>query len=47
MFKIIRRFICKCKGHDWEVYAVSTGLGYYSYDIEKAGQCKRCGVTTH
>ena len=43
--KYIGGFICKYKGHDWEIYTVSTG--YYSYDIEQAGYCKRCGYDTH
>lgn len=41
----IKRLICKRKGHDWESYTVSTG--YWSYDIEQAGYCKRCGEDTH
>jgi hypothetical protein len=45
MLNIIKKIICKIKGHDWEVYAYSTG--YHSYDIEKAGHCKRCGADTH
>ena len=45
MIKWVKRLICKWKGHDWEVYAYQTG--YWSYDIEQAGHCKRCGVDTH
>ena len=45
MNKYIKKLICKIFGHDWEFYAYSTG--YYSYDIEKAGHCKRCGYDTH
>lgn len=36
---------CKIKGHDFETYAYQTG--YYSYDVEMAGHCKRCGFDTH
>lgn len=43
--KWIKRLICKYKGHDFEIYEFSTG--YYSYDIEMAGCCKRCGFDTH
>jgi len=45
MIKWIKRLICKHKGHKWEIYAVSTG--YWSYDIEQAGYCMRCGFDTH
>ncbi|WP_179215764.1 hypothetical protein [Paenibacillus sp. MY03] len=48
MKKLIRwiKFqICKFRGHDWTTYTVSTG--YYSYDIEQAGYCERCGYDTH
>lgn len=41
----IKKLLCKHKGHDWEVYSYSTG--YYSYDVEMAGYCKRCGFDTH
>jgi hypothetical protein len=41
----IKLYICKHVGHDWETYTVSTG--YYSYDIEQAGYCLRCGWDTH
>jgi hypothetical protein len=43
--KWLKKLICKIKGHDWEIYVYSTG--YYSYDVEKAGHCKRCGLDTH
>jgi len=43
--QFLSRPICRYKGHNWETYAVSTG--YYSYDIEQAGYCKRCGHDTH
>jgi len=39
------KLICKHKGHDWETYAYSTG--YYSYDVEQAGHCRRCHFDTH
>lgn len=45
MLKYLKRFICKYKDHDWITYAVSTG--YWSYDIEQAGYCRRCGFDTH
>ena len=45
MIRWIKSLICKRKGHDWDKYTVSTG--YYSYDIEQAGYCKRCGYDTH
>lgn len=45
MIKYIKRFICKHKGHKWTTYTVSTG--YWSYDIEQAGYCTRCGYDTH
>lgn len=41
----LRRRKCKRKGHDWEFYSVANG--YYSYDVEQAGYCKRCGEDTH
>jgi hypothetical protein len=41
----IKRLICKRKGHEWVTYTVSTG--YWSYDIEMAGYCTRCGYDTH
>lgn len=40
-----KELICKHKGHDWETYAYSTG--FYAYDVEQAGSCKRCGFDTH
>lgn len=40
-----KELICQHKGHDWETYAFSTG--YFSYDVEQAGHCKRCGFDTH
>lgn len=43
--QFVKELICKLKGHDWETYAYSTG--YYSYDVEQAGHCKRCGFDTH
>ena len=45
MIQWFKELICKRKGHDWDKYTVSTG--YYSYDIEQAGYCKRCGWDTH
>jgi len=42
---IIKRLICKLVGHKFTVYPKQ--LGYYSYDVEKAGYCKRCGFDTH
>ncbi len=45
MIKFIKRLICKHKGHDWDTYTVATG--YWSYDIEQAGYCTRCGYDTH
>lgn len=36
----------ECK-HDWTYYEVSTGLGYWSTDIEQAGYCRKCGYDTH
>ncbi|MEC4620879.1 hypothetical protein VST04_22565 [Bacillus paranthracis] len=45
MIKFIKRLICKHKGHDWDTYTVVTG--YWSYDIEQAGYCTRCGYDTH
>jgi hypothetical protein len=41
----VKRVVCKYKGHNWETYTVSTG--YWSYDIEQAGYCTRCGYDTH
>ena len=43
--KRIKQEICKHRGHKWEIYSVSTG--YYSYDVEQAGYCTRCGEDTH
>lgn len=37
--------LCKIFGHKLEVYEFKTG--YYSYDIEQAGYCVRCGYDTH
>jgi 2-polyprenyl-3-methyl-5-hydroxy-6-metoxy-1,4-benzoquinol methylase len=37
-------YIRKCN-HKWETYTVSTG--YYSYDVEQAGYCTKCGYDTH
>lgn len=31
--------------HEWTTYTVSTG--YWSYDIEQAGYCEKCGYDTH
>lgn len=48
MFKIkksIKELICRRYGHDWETYAYTTG--YFSYDIEQAGRCRRCHFDTH
>jgi len=43
--KFIKRLICRLIGHDFEIYPHP--IGYYSYDVEKAGICKRCGYDTH
>jgi hypothetical protein len=40
-----KELICEQEGHDWDTYTVSTG--YWSYDIEQAGYCLRCGEDTH
>lgn len=43
-------FICRRKGHDWEMYIADSGVNSYEsyYDnIEQAGYCKRCGYDTH
>jgi hypothetical protein len=45
--KWFKRLVCKIKGHDWETYAYMPKGGYYSYDFEQAGHCKRCGADTH
>lgn len=45
MIRFINRLICKYKGHNFEVYPFQ--VGYWSYDIEMAGYCKRCGFDTH
>ena len=45
--KNIKRLICKLIGHKFVIYPKPTGLKYYSYDVEKAGYCKRCGFDTH
>jgi len=45
LLKLIGRLICKWRGHCWVSYTVSTG--YWSYDIEQAGYCTRCGYDTH
>lgn len=45
MIKWIKSMICKRRGHKWDYYTVNTG--YWSYDIEQAGHCKRCGYDTH
>ncbi len=45
MFNYFKRLMCKYKGHNWETYTVS--MGYWSYDVEQAGYCKRCGYDTH
>ena len=45
MFRWIKQLICKYRGHKWETYTVSTGD--WSYDIEQAGYCERCGHDTH
>lgn len=41
----LKRLLCRCFGHKWEVYEHRTG--YWSYDIEMAGHCSRCGLDTH
>lgn len=43
--KIIRKVICRYKGHKMSMYAFQTG--YWSYDVEQAGFCERCGYDTH
>lgn len=45
LIKKVKKLICKIFGHKWEIYTYQTG--YYSYDIEQAGHCKRCGFDTH
>ena len=44
---LLKKLICKIKGHDFEIYSYMPPNGYYSYDCEKAGYCKRCGYDTH
>lgn len=43
--KRIKKLVCKIFGHKWSIYEHKTG--YYSYDIEMAGHCSRCGADTH
>jgi len=43
--KTIKKLLCRIFGHKWEIYEHKTG--YWSYDIEMAGYCKRCGYDTH
>lgn len=43
--KFQKRIICRLVGHKFIIYPKPTG--YYSYDVEKAGYCKRCGFDTH
>ena len=43
--KWFKRILCKLFGHKWITYSYSTG--YYSYDVEQAGICRRCGCETH
>lgn len=45
MLKHVKKLICKHKGHNWDKYSFQTG--YWSYDVEMAGECKRCGFNTH
>lgn len=45
MFKFIKKYICKKKGHNFESYVYQYET--YPYDIEQAGHCKRCGYDTH
>jgi hypothetical protein len=45
MIRWVKKQICKKFGHKWDYYTISTG--YWSYDIEQAGYCKRCGYDTH
>ncbi len=45
LLKFIKRIICKIFGHRFETYIHQTG--YWSYDIEQAGHCVRCGYDTH
>jgi len=42
--KAIKKLLCHLFGHKWEIYEHRTG--YWSYDIEMAGHCKRCGYDT-
>lgn len=44
-FKKELSIVCEVVGHDYDTYTVSTG--YWSYDIEQAGYCIRCGYDTH
>jgi len=43
----INNFVCRHKGHDFEIYSHMPKGGYYPYDMEQAGYCKRCGFDTH
>jgi hypothetical protein len=45
--KWLKRLICKIFGHKWESYAYMPYGGYYSYDLQQAGHCKRCGADTN
>lgn len=45
VLNFIKRVVCSRKGHNFEVYTFQTG--YWSYCIEQAGYCKRCGFDTH
>lgn len=45
--KWLKRLLCKWFGRKWELYAYMPKGGYYSYDFEQAGHCKRCGEDTH
>lgn len=45
MIKLIKRLICKYRGHKFESYVFRTGP--YPLDIEQAGHCTRCDFDTH
>jgi len=44
---MIKRLICRIIGHKFIIYSEPVGMQYYSYDVEKAGYCQRCGYDTH
>lgn len=46
-YKLIEKYICNKKGHDWETYEVYLEPHNHWHDIEQAGYCKRCQYDTH